>query len=60
MTKPRNENVGGLQPGEQRRDQRPPEARQQEAQEDARPNDAQSADTRGRDANRSGSDSNAS
>jgi hypothetical protein len=59
MTKPRNENVGGLQPGVQRRDPRPPEEQQQEAQENARPNNAQSADTRGRDVNRSGSDSNA-
>ena len=58
MAEPRNENVGGLQPGERRRDERPPEAQQQEAQENARPNNAPSADTRGRDKNRSGSDSN--
>lgn len=59
MAEPRNENVGGLQPGEQRRDERPPAGQQQEAQENARPNNAPSVDERGRDRNRSGSDSDA-
>ena len=49
---------------ERKRGEMPPhregeEARQQEAQEDARPNNARSADKRGRDKGRSGSDSNA-
>jgi len=45
--------------GEVRKDQRDLD-REREPQENARPNSAQSADTRGRDKNRGGSDSNES
>jgi hypothetical protein len=45
--------------GEQRRDELPPEPQQPEAQEDQRNVTDRHPDERGRDANRSGSDSNA-